>query len=60
MYGDEGIGCKAGVSNSRPGGQIRPVTSFSVAPPELAKNIICLLWLHDDLQKHVAHKLHVP
>ena len=35
---------KAGVSNSRPGGQIWPVTSFSVAPQELAKNFICLLY----------------
>ena len=35
---------KAGVSNSRPGGQIRPVTWFSVAPQEVAKNNICLLY----------------
>ena len=35
---------RAGVSNSRPGGQIRPATSFSVAPQELAKNIIHLLY----------------
>ena len=35
-----------GVSNSRPGGQIRPVTSFDVAPQELAKNIISYVPLY--------------
>ena len=37
-------GIKAGVSNSRPGGQIQPATSLYVAPQELAKNIIRLLY----------------
>ena len=63
---------KAGVSNSRPGGQIRPATSFSVA---YNKRIIffasscgraCkeyntfIIRLHATLQKQVAHKQHVP
>ena len=37
---------RAGVSNSRPGGRIRPVTSLDVAPQELGKNIICLLYVY--------------
>ena len=35
---------RTGVSNSRPGGQIRPATSSDVALQELWKNIICLLY----------------